>query len=342
MKKAIYITLGVSALIGICLFGQTTFDRIPFSTEMYSTQDPFGKQAIGDMSEKLRIYGENVTFNTSSQSIIIRTCDTNNPASSEEIEHYVEQKSMDGVTIDAPFGAINFFTDEAEGRYDKIFINGMSLKKVIAMANNNPLYGKKLTIIGDSQSCTPSRSDCYAGLIAKRNNMVYVNKGVGGTALASQVTKPSTGEVFPAIIDSYVDDIPPDTDFILIQAGYNDRFDGTVSDESLDRSTFKGCWNLLLTDLKTRYPNASCGIMLPYSWITSRVERVEWMKTRCDKYGYEYFDQTPLFSTNQVQYFESGVAFAVHLSTVGARKVSYPIEEWMKTTMNIYNDNLYK
>jgi iron(III) transport system substrate-binding protein len=61
-----------------------------------------------------------------------------------------------------------------------------------------------------------------------------------------------------------------------------------------------------------------------------------------DKYGYEYFDQTPLFTTNQVQYFESGVAFAVHLSTVGARKVSYPIEEWMKKTMNIYNDNLYK
>ena len=224
---------------------------------------------------------------------------------------------------------------------DRIMLNDKTLNQEI---NDrfmfNPLFGKKLAIIGDSQSCSPSKDKCYAGLIAKRNHMEYVNKGIGGTKLAAPVT--ISGQVVPAIIDSYTNDIPADADFILIQAGYNDTFNRDVPDDSLDRSTFKGCWNLLLTDLKTRYPNATCGIMLPYSWMTSRVERVEWMKTRCDKYGYEYFDQTPLFTTNQVQYFSEGVAFAVHLSDIGARKVSYPIEQWMKTTMNIYNDNLYK
>lgn len=338
MNKQI-LSIFITSIVFTCL--GLTFNKIPLGSETFKQDDPLGVKQISNIVDQVSTFQQNVSYSTNTQTLIIRTCDTNFSNSVEQINEYVNRKHIDGITLDAPFGSINLFTDEDDNQYKKVFINGLNLEQIIAKELKNPLFGKKLAIIGDSQSCTPNKETCYAGLIAKRNNMQYVNNGVGGTKLNLSVDSPSGG-TYPAIIDSYLNDIPMDSDFILIQAGYNGSFDEGVDDESLDKSTFKGCWNIILSSIKTTFPNSTCGIMLPYSWITTKVDRVEWMKTRCDKYGFEYFDQTKLFTTNQVQYFEEGKAFGVHLSTLGARKVSYPIEDWMKKTMNIYNNNLYK
>ena len=124
----------------------------------------------------------------------------------------------------------------------------------------NPLWGKKLAVIGDSLTCTPKVEQSYPYFIAQRNNMTLVHNGRSGERLCVNVTN-SLGEITnPSTISSYTNDIPADADFILCQIGANDvtgwwRRDAAkatpVPDTDMSTDTFKGCWNNLLIGLKT-------------------------------------------------------------------------------------------
>ena len=47
----------------------------------------------------------------------------------------------------------------------------------------NPLWGKKLAVIGDSLISSPTRETSYPAFIAQRNNMTLVHNGRGGEKL---------------------------------------------------------------------------------------------------------------------------------------------------------------
>lgn len=139
----------------------------------------------------------------------------------------------------------------------------------------NPLWGKKLAVIGDSLTCTP-RGKSYCDFIAERNNMVLVHNGRGGEKLCNNVTNASGTVTNPSTISSYTNDIPADADFIICQIGTNDTTEmwnqkrgWEVDDTSMDLTTFKGCFNQLLIGLKKNYPNAKLGIVLPNNWVNN-------------------------------------------------------------------------
>lgn len=77
---------------------------------------------------------------------------------------------------------------------------------------------------------------------------------------------------------------------------------------------------------------------MPYYWNTNggRDVRVQWMKTRCNKYNLEYIDgvESLGFSpSTHIQYFnvESGVPSPYHFSSIGHQRASYVYEQFLKT-----------
>jgi len=183
---------------------------------------------------------------------------------------------------------------------------------IVNEMTSNPLWGKKLAVIGDSLTCTPSKEQSYSAFIARRNNMVLVNNGRGGEKLCNDRTN-ALGQVTNiSTIKSYTNDIPVDADFILVQIGTNDAGDYWAKDEAqntpdtdMTTNTFKGCFNNLLIGLKTYYPNAKLGIILPHRWATnvgtnsedvlstgahSRV--ADWEKKQCHRFNIPVFDPT--------------------------------------------------
>ena len=194
----------------------------------------------------------------------------------------------------------------------------------------NPLWGKKLAVIGDSLIASPT-SKTYAHYLAWRNNMVLVHKGRSGEKLCHSLTNSSGVVTNPSCISSYTNDIPSDADFILCQIGANDSiqwwWDSTnsVPDTDMSLDTFKGCWNNLLLGLKTNYPNAKIGMILANNWnenlgqktedvipsetLGSRRSMTQWQKIQCQKLNIPVFDpqeDTKWFTYHMTRYNING------------------------------------
>lgn len=239
-------------------------------------------------------------------------------------------------------GKLQFlFDDEDLGgkAFDRIIINGKPLFQAIderidekmssvtpsSMSNlvqnmvYNPLWGKKLAIIGDSLTVSPSKNESWGAFIAQRNRMIMINNGRGGEQLCLD------GEGNKATINSYTNDIPNDSDFILCQIGANDQNNwwstNRGEDTDLTTTSFKGCWNLLLIGLKNNYPNAKIGIILANNWtenlgtnsfqVTSpgRRQMTQWQKIQCQRFNIPVFDpvdDTRWYTYHYGQYLVGG------------------------------------
>lgn len=240
-------------------------------------------------------------------------------------------------------GRIEFYTDEFDKDCENIFINRKPLNEIIQyivstsayeIANSaaNPLWRKKLTIVGDSES---QGEFSYGNLIAKRNNMSVENKSYGGSSLVANPTDSSK-----SLLPHYREWIPEDTDYIIAHIGCNDGvyWNESIDDDSTDITTFKGAWNTFLQGLKTYYPNAKKAIMIHFYWDTKlgRDTRAKWMITRCKKYDLQYFDGVESFGfspESHPQYFneENGTPSPFHMSRLGHERASYEYEQFLKT-----------
>ena len=140
--------------------------------------------------------------------------------------------------------------------------------------------------------------------------MVLVHNGRSGEKLCIDRTNELGQVTNISTIKSYTNDIPSDADFILVQIGTNDAGDWWARDEGLNipdtdmtTNTFKGCWNNLLIGLKTYYPNAKVGMILPHCWknnvgtnsedaiSTGTARRMsDWQKAQCHRLNIPVFD----------------------------------------------------
>jgi len=151
-----------------------------------------------------------------------------------------KMRTANGITFDIyEDGEVRFFfdeTDDPRDPLDKILVNNKKMSQVIqekidagdmdkaklATSNTilemtyNPLWGKKLAVIGDSLTCSPGVNQSYSFFIAQRNNMVLVNKGRGGEKLCVDRTNELGQVTNISTIKSYTNDIPSDADFILV------------------------------------------------------------------------------------------------------------------------------
>lgn len=116
----------------------------------------------------------------------------------------------------------------------------------------NVLLRKKLVTAGDSYT-SADFSDSYAQYngknfgyyIAQRNEMTFVNAGVGGSTMA-KTNDGTDAQRVPFSISRY-QEIPADTDYLTIWFGINDVAHtdlGTIDD--VTNETFYGAWNVVL------------------------------------------------------------------------------------------------
>ena len=216
-----------------------------------------------------------------------------------------------------------------------------SLKRVtdgsIKLNSSFNLKGKILAIDGDSEAYghTLGFNNAYGNLIALRNGMSVYNYAKNGRKLASG----NDGN----LVDAF-NEIRSDADYILIQIGYNDdrNFDDGVDDDSHDRTTVKGAYNVLIEGIMSTYPDAKFGMINPYYFEkdgmssglnnSKRIARTKFLKSRCEHYHVPFIDGTAVSGLSreidsQGSYFMDDV----HLTEKGHMKMSYIYERFMKS-----------
>lgn len=189
----------------------------------------------------------------------------------------------------------------------------------------NYLKGKVLSVTGDSEAAghTIGKQNSYGNLIAARNGMTINNYAINGRRL---ITGTET-----SLVDTY-QEIALNSDYILVQIGYNDPFNAEIDDNSQDKTTFKGAFNVLVQGLQSRYPTAKIGFIEPYYFRdTSLKPRAAWIKERCEFYHIQCIDGT---ANSGLRYDckEQAVYFidAVHLTILGHERMSYIYEQFMR------------
>lgn len=189
----------------------------------------------------------------------------------------------------------------------------------------NYLNGKILSVTGDSEAAGHSigKQNTYGALIASRNGMTINNYAIDGRKL---ITGAET-----SLVNTYTE-IAKNSDYILVQIGYNDAFNVEVDDNSEDTTTFKGAFNVLAKGLQSNYPKARIGFIEPYYFGgTSLKPRAAWIKERCEFYHIQCIDGTAKSGlrkdcTEQADYFID----AVHLTALGHERMSYIYENFLQ------------
>ena len=260
----------------------------------------------------------------------------------EKINFIIRDEDIFGNTFKSPLSSIlvnkkpleNYINEAIDQKIidQKIKdITAQAMTNLIQTMVYNPLWGKKLAVIGDSLIASPSHETSYSYYVAQRNNMVLVHKGRSGEALCHDRTNELGVVTNPSCIKSYTNDIPHDADFILCQIGANDltqwKWDLTnnVPDTDMSLDTFKGCFNNLLIGLKKNYPNAKVGIVLANAWTENlglksenvmqsetpggTKSMIQWQKVQCQKLNIPVFDpqeDTRMFPYHLTRYPANG------------------------------------
>lgn len=188
----------------------------------------------------------------------------------------------------------------------------------------NYLKGKVLSVTGGSEAAGHSigKTNTYGNLIAARNGMTINNYAIDGRKL-------TTGDR-TSLVNTY-QEIALNSDYILVQIGYNDGFSAIIEDDSVDTATFKGAFNVLVQGLQSRYPTAKIGFIEPYYFGIINKAHVAWIKERCKFYHIQCIDGTANSGLRydckeQAVYFIDGV----HLTKLGHERMSYIYEQFMR------------
>lgn len=131
----------------------------------------------------------------------------------------------------------------------------------------SPLYGKKLTVMGDSLIYGNGLGNGATWItnIGLKYNMDYVNLGDNSNPVAE-----ASGTSETAMVDR-ISSVPADTDYFVLLGGANDkRYNvpiGTTS--STDKTTFLGAINNIISALRVRCPKAKILLMTTYMRFSS-------------------------------------------------------------------------
>lgn len=216
----------------------------------------------------------------------------------------------------------------------------------------NALWGKKISLTGDSICAGAGFAGGYGKIIAERNSMIYENiAGSGGTIV----------ETSPRFcIGDSIEDMSNDADYVILEGGVNDAALntplGAISfrfDAILDKTTFYGAFESMLKSALLKYPTAKIGYIIPhfmvrgFQWWSGDNYMVENQDNYryaaivcCKKYGIPLLDlsvevpqlDTLFNSTSMHDYAAQFTADGWHPNELGY-KTFYcdKIEEWMKT-----------
>lgn len=131
--------------------------------------------------------------------------------------------------------------------------------------NLNYLYGKKIVAIGDSmvKGHSLTSSQTWLSLIAKRNNMPFINYGINGVNLSYNTSGNYSKE--DSTVAKY-NEMDNDAEFVVVFSGTNDiqRNLPLGNINSTDITTFYGALNNICNGLQNKYPNKKICFITPY------------------------------------------------------------------------------
>ena len=223
----------------------------------------------------------------------------------------------------------------------------------------NPLYGKKLSVDGDSICYGAGYVGGYAKIIGEQNNMIVQNLGVAGGTLAS-----GTGK---HIISSSMMNLNDDADYIIIEGGVNDSGNsvalGVITsgfNDTLDTTTFYGAIETICKQLTKKFKGKKYGFLIPHgmskpmgaNWGSSEYGSFnDAVHIACAKWGVPLLDlskEIPPFEflrkSNDADFIaladeytadtlSTGHGDGWHPNEAGYRKYYVPrIEVWLKTS----------
>lgn len=184
-----------------------------------------------------------------------------------EIQHiqYTSDKNqyvrLSGMTTPVD-GAFNDIIPYDKWTYWKIYYKGLYYDK------NNILYGKKLTVMGDSliYGNRLGNGATWITNVGINNNMTYVNLGDNGNPVAEV-----SGSSEVAMVDR-IDTIPTDTNYFVLLGGANDkRLNVPLGDiNSTDKTTFYGALNTIIAGVRTRCPKTKILLLTTYNRFASK------------------------------------------------------------------------
>ena len=141
--------------------------------------------------------------------------------------------------------------------------NFIGLKKYEAyFKKKTPLYGKKLSVAGDSICAGAGYLGGYGKIIADENNMTLQNVGIGGSTITDY-------ESDRGKICNMISQLNSDADYVLINGGVNDaslgvpigvmtdRFDSTY-----DKTTFIGAMESICKELTDKFNGKKIAFIL--------------------------------------------------------------------------------
>lgn len=236
----------------------------------------------------------------------------------------------------------------------KVCINGvnnsifaLSYKKDISLleVDTNPLYGKKISINGDSIAYGQGYQGGVLKIIADNYNMTLDNVAVSGGTLTS-----GSNTSVHHVCDT-LDTMANDADYYIIMGGYNDynyntnqlgSITQTMSDE-INKNTVYGALELICRTLLTSHPTKKIGFIITHKILNSAYTNKKFTMQQlhdaivdvCKKYSIPYCDLFELsqFNTELDDYKKyTKSSDGVHPSKDGYETFYYPhVVNWLKS-----------
>lgn len=231
---------------------------------------------------------------------------------------------------------------------DRYSLNETQKQQVYSIVGRNPLYGKSITLNGDSICYGNGYLGGFGKMIADENGMVYENKAVGGATITSGTRSGSTDRHW--ICDT-IATMNENADYAIFEGGVNDASLYLSSEVALgslssgftsvlDKTTFYGAMEYLCKTALTYFDHAKIGFVIVHKMTQEYVApnglfykaAVECL----EKWGIPYVNLNiecpPLAYVDSLktEYTTSGDGW--HPNEAGYRRFYVPkIEAWMKT-----------
>lgn len=239
-----------------------------------------------------------------------------------------------------------------------------------ADVEDSPLYGKNLTVMGDSliYGNRLGNDATWITTIGMKYGMTYTNLGDNGNPVAVVSSSSETPMV------ERTSSVPSDTDIFVLLGGANDKRLGVPIGtlDSTDTSTFMGALNTIIDDVRAICPEAKLLFMTTYYRYTSRntygfgdesyaqamIDLCNYRKIPCfDNFhnsGVNFLDDnmlTWLDESRNVQYLEDSATAYIsdthHFSIAGYDWIAPVYEKYLeqgsaasKTTYTYFNREL--
>lgn len=235
----------------------------------------------------------------------------------------------------------------------------------------NPLWGKKISLNGDSICRGADSAGGYGKIIAENNNMTMQNVGKGGGTITAEVVD-LNGKLTHCICRT-IADMDADADYAIVEGGVNDSsyevpLGALTADygDTLDDTTFYGAFESMLKQLIIRFAGKKVGYIAVHQMSdffrvgNEKETSYYWAAKRCcEKWGVPFLDlnttvppfgiirniksQADLFAATRdaytvkvaVEHDDGSVTYegdGWHPTEEGYRKYYVPkIEAWLKT-----------